>query len=132
MLALMKLRYKIAGGFIGLVVIALITLAIVLAHTSPCEPAPSIASGTETMKAIRYRCYGSADVLEFADVEIPRPAANEVLVRVRAAAVNPLDWHYMRGSPYLMRLGTGLGAPDDSRLGRDFSGTVEAVGINVK
>ena len=131
MLALMKLRYKIASGFIGLVVIALITLAIVLAHTSPCEPAPSIASGTETMKAIRYRCYGSADVLEFADVEIPRPAANEVLVRVRAAAVNPLDWHYMHGSPYLLRLGSGIGKPTDTRLGVDFAGVVAAVGPDV-
>jgi NADPH:quinone reductase-like Zn-dependent oxidoreductase len=131
MLAPMKLRYKILGGFFGLVVIAVVALAIVLAHTYPCEPAPSIASGTETMKAIRYRCYGSADVLEFADVEMPRPATNEVLVSVKAAAVNPLDWHYMRGSPYVLRLGSGIGRPKDTRLGVDFAGVVAAVGPDV-
>ena len=127
----MKLRYKILGGFFGLVVIAVVALSIVLAHTYPCEPAPSIASGTETMKAIRYRCYGSADVLEFADVEMPRPATNEVLVSVKAAAVNPLDWHYMRGSPYVLRLGSGIGRPKDTRLGVDFAGVVAAVGPDV-
>ena len=84
------------------------------------------------MKAIVYRCYGPPEVLQFEDVAKPKPADDEVLVRVRAAAVNPLDWHYMRGSPYIMRLGSGLGAPDDSRIGVDFAGTVEAVGINVK
>jgi NADPH:quinone reductase-like Zn-dependent oxidoreductase len=131
MLAPMKLRYKILGGFFGLVVIAVVALSIVLAHTYPCEPAPSIASGTETMKAIRYRCYGSADVLEFADVEMPRPATNEVLVSVKAAAVNPLDWHYMRGSPYFLRLGSGIGRPKDTRLGVDFAGVVAAVGSDV-
>jgi NADPH:quinone reductase-like Zn-dependent oxidoreductase len=83
------------------------------------------------MKAIVYRCYGSPDVLEFEDVEKPTPADNEVLVKVHAASVNPLDWHYMRGSPYIMRLGSGLGAPKDSRLGVDFAGTVEAIGKNV-
>jgi NADPH:quinone reductase-like Zn-dependent oxidoreductase len=56
---------------------------------------------------------------------------DQVLVKVHAAAVNPLDWHYMRGSPYIMRLGTGLGAPDEPRLGVDFAGTVESVGKDV-
>jgi NADPH:quinone reductase-like Zn-dependent oxidoreductase len=50
---------------------------------------------------------------------------------VQAASVNPLDWHYMRGKPYVMRGSAGLGAPDDIRLGVDFAGTVEAVGKNV-
>jgi len=127
----MKLRYKIAGGFLGLLVIAVAALAMVLGHTSPCDPAPSIAGGAETMKAIRYRCYGSADVVEFTDVEKPRPAANEVLVRVKAAAVNPLDWHYMHGSPYFMRLGSGIGRPKDTRMGVDFAGVVVAVGPDV-
>ena len=114
-----------------MVVIAVGVLAMVLAHTSPCEPAPSIASGVKTMKAIRYRCYGSADVVEFTDVEVPKPAANEVLVRVRAAAVNPLDWHYMRGSPYFLRLSSGIGKPKDTRMGVDFAGVVAAVGPDV-
>jgi len=84
------------------------------------------------MKAIVFRCYGSPDVLQFEDIEKPTPADDEVLVKVVAASVNPLDWHYMRGSPYLMRLGSGLGAPKSTSMGVDFSGTVEAVGKNVK
>jgi len=83
------------------------------------------------MKAIVYSCYGSPNVLELADVAKPIPADDELLVRIQAAAVNPLDWHYMRGSPYFMRLMAGLGAPTITRLGVDFSGTVEAVGKDV-
>ena len=127
----MKLRYKIMGGILIFLAIAMSALALVVSHTSACEPAPAVSNETETMKAIIYRCYGSPDVLEFTDVEKPRPADNEVLVKVVAAAVNPLDWHYMRGSPYIMRLGAGIGAPKDSRLGVDFAGTVEAVGKTV-
>ncbi len=99
-----------------------------LSYSAPCEPAPGVADGRDTMQAVRYRCYGSADVLAVETVEKPEPAADEVLVRVHAAAVNPLDWHYMRGSPYFLRLGSGIGKPEDPRLGVDFAGTVEAVG----
>jgi len=127
----MKLRYKVTSGILIFLAVAISSLALVLSHTSACGPAPAVSGETELMKAIVYRCYGSPDVLEFEDVEKPTPADNEVLVKVHAASVNPLDWHYMRGSPYLMRLGTGLGAPKDSRLGVDFAGTVEAVGKNV-
>lgn len=83
------------------------------------------------MKAIVYRCYGSADVLKLEDVAKPVPAEDEVLIKIRAASVNPLDWHYMRGSPYIMRLESGIGAPKDSRMGVDFAGTVESVGSAV-
>ncbi len=107
----MKLRYKVAGGILIVLAVAISSLALVLSHNSACGPAPAVSDETELMKAIVYRCYGSPDVLEFEDVEKPTPADNEVLVKVHAASVNPLDWHYMRGSPYLMRLGTGLGAP---------------------
>ncbi|MDH3350892.1 MAG: NAD(P)-dependent alcohol dehydrogenase [Gammaproteobacteria bacterium] len=84
------------------------------------------------MKAIVHRCYGSPDVLQFEDVEKPMPGDNEVLVEVAAAAVNPLDWHFVRGTPYFLRLLTGLGAPDATSLGVDFAGTVVAVGRDVK
>jgi len=84
------------------------------------------------MKAIVYRCYGLSDVLEFADLAKPTPADDEVLIRVHAASVNPYDSHFMRGSPYFMRLMTGLGAPSDTGLGVDFAGSVETVGRNVK
>jgi NADPH:quinone reductase-like Zn-dependent oxidoreductase len=127
----MKLRYRIARGFVVFLVVALSSLALVLSHNSACEVAPALAGQTETMKAIVNRCYGSPDVLTLEDVEKPTPVDNEVLVKVQAASVNPLDWHYMRGSPYLMRLGTGIGAPKDARMGVDFAGTVEAVGDKV-
>ena len=128
----MKLRYKIAGGILGFVAVAIFSLALVIGHSSACGPAPEVTGGTELMKAIVYRCYGSPDVLALEDVEKPTPTDDEVLVRVHAASVNPLDWHYMRGSPYIMRLGTGIGAPKDPRMGVDFAGTVEAVGSNVE
>jgi len=127
----MKLRYKVAGGILIFLAVSISSLAVVLSHNSACGPAPAVSEEMELMKAIVYRCYGSPDVLEFEDVEKPTPADNEVLVKIHAASVNPLDWHYMRGSPYIMRLGSGLGAPKDSRMGVDFAGMVEAVGKNV-
>jgi NADPH:quinone reductase-like Zn-dependent oxidoreductase len=127
----MKLRYKVAGGILIFMALALTSLALVLSHDSACGPAPAVSDESGLMKAIVYRCYGSPDVLEFEDLEKPSPADDEVLVKVRAASVNPLDWHYMRGSPYIMRLMSGLGSPNDTRLGVDFAGTVEAVGSKV-
>lgn len=82
-------------------------------------------------QAIAYCEYGTADVLRWVDVEKPVPADDELLVRVRAAAVNPHDWHYMRGTPYILRLDAGLRKPEITRLGVDFAGTVEAVGRDV-
>ena len=84
------------------------------------------------MKAIVYRSYGSPDVLRLEELEKPVPNDFQLLVRVRAAAVNPLDWHYMEGTPYIARLlEFGLLAPKNTRLGVDYAGTVEAVGKNV-
>jgi NADPH:quinone reductase-like Zn-dependent oxidoreductase len=114
----------------GLIVVAIAAGAIALSHTSACPAAGApVASGG--MKAIVYRCYGPPEVLKVEDIEKPVPKDNEVLVRVRAASVNPLDWHYMRGSPYLVRLDSGLGAPDSVRFGVDFAGVVEGVGSGV-
>jgi len=128
----MKLRYKIAGGFVTLMVLGISILAVTLSHNSACPPTASPADHDNPMQAVVYRCYGSPEVLQYETIEKPVPADNEVLVKVKAAGVNPLDWHYMRGSPYIMRLGTGIGAPKETRLGVDFAGTVEAVGVNVK
>ena len=83
------------------------------------------------MKAIIRQKYGSPDVLELTEVETPAPKDNEVLVEIHAASANPLDWHYMRGAPFLARLGEGLRKPRDTRLGVDIAGRVEAVGNNV-
>ena len=83
------------------------------------------------MKAVTRRCYGPPDVLAVENLEMPVPADNQMLVKVQAAAINPLDWHRVRGTPYVMRLGEGFGAPKDPRLGIDFAGTVVAVGKDV-
>ncbi len=83
------------------------------------------------MKAAIYTRYGPPDVLQIRDVEKPVPKDNEVLIRVRAASVNPLDWHFMRGTPYIVRMRAGLLKPKDKRLGIDVAGQVEAVGGNV-
>ena len=80
------------------------------------------------MKAIVYSHYGSPDVLTLEEVAKPVPADTEVLIRVRAASANPLDWHFMRGTPYFLRLMTGLRKPKVPRLGVDVAGVVEAVG----
>ncbi|MGI9220321.1 MAG: NAD(P)-dependent alcohol dehydrogenase [Woeseiaceae bacterium] len=127
----MKLRYKIINGFFAVLGVALIALAISVSYSSACGPAVNVESDAETMKAVVSRCYGGPEALQFVDVEKPRPGAKDVVVRVRAAAVNPLDYHYMRGSPYLMRLGIGIGSPDDERMGVDFAGVVAAVGSEV-
>ena len=82
-------------------------------------------------KAICYCSYGPADVLQLQEVEKPVPTDEQVLVKVRAAAANPLDWHFMRGTPYIMRLGSGLRVPAATRIGVDFSGVVESVGAKV-
>jgi NADPH:quinone reductase-like Zn-dependent oxidoreductase len=82
------------------------------------------------MKAIVYSSYGSPDVLRYEEIEKPTAGDDEVLLRVRAASVNPLDWHFMRGTPYLVRMMTGLRQPK-IRLGVDVAGRVEAVGRNV-
>ena len=83
------------------------------------------------MKAAVYTRYGPPDVVQIKDVEKPVPKDNEVLIEVRAASVNPLDWHFMRGTPYVVRLLTGLRKPKVTRLGVDVAGKVEAVGRNV-
>ena len=83
------------------------------------------------MHAIFYDRYGSPDVLRYEEVRNPIPADDEVLIRVRAAGVNPYDWHFMRGSPHLMRIMTGVRNPKDSRLGADVAGVIEAAGRNV-
>lgn len=83
------------------------------------------------MKAIVYTQYGSPDVLQFQEVEKPSPQENEVLVKIHAASVNPLDWHLMRAEPFLARLENGLFKPKVTRLGADIAGRVEAVGSAV-
>jgi NADPH:quinone reductase-like Zn-dependent oxidoreductase len=84
------------------------------------------------MKAIVNTKYGSPDILELREIDRPEVDAGGVLVRVRASSVNPLDWHCMRGSPYIGRLtGLGLRKPKGTVRGVDVAGHVEAVGDRV-
>jgi NADPH:quinone reductase-like Zn-dependent oxidoreductase len=126
----MKLRYKIASGILVVLFLLFSALALLIGYTADCPPPAKAASGS-TMKAVVYHCYGGPDVLEYVDVPMPVPADHEVLVKVHAAGVNPLDWHFMRGSPFVMRLMSGIGAPQNAAMGRDFAGVVQAVGDKV-
>ncbi len=83
------------------------------------------------MKAIVQDRYGAPDVLELCDVDPPEARDDEVLVRIRAASVNPLDWYQVTGTPYITRLGGGLRRPTQTIPGVDLSGQVEAVGASV-
>jgi NADPH:quinone reductase-like Zn-dependent oxidoreductase len=83
------------------------------------------------MKAVIYRRYGSPDVLEFEEIEKPTPADHEVLIKVRAASVNPFDCHLVRGRPYIFRIMMGLRKPKITKLGVDVAGQVETVGRKV-
>ncbi len=83
------------------------------------------------MKAIVYRTYGSPDILRLEEVPKPVPKDGEVLVRVHAASVNPLDWHLLRGKPYIVRPTSGWRKPKRNIPGVDVAGVVEAVGRDV-
>jgi NADPH:quinone reductase-like Zn-dependent oxidoreductase len=126
----LKRILKWTAGAIVLVLVAAFLVAY-WTSTNVCYDV-SAAAPSHPMRAIVYCDYGSPDVLKFQDIEKPVPGDNELLIRVRAASVNPLEWHYVRGTPYAMRLmGVGLRRPKEIRLGVDYAGTVEAVGKSV-
>jgi NADPH:quinone reductase-like Zn-dependent oxidoreductase len=107
-------------------------IALLIAYwrsTNDCDRLT--AAQGDTMKAIVYCDYGTADVLKLEDIEKPVPNDDQLLIKVRAVSVNPFDWHFMRGTPYLMRMESGLRKPKSPRIGVDFAGTVEKVGKNV-
>jgi len=83
------------------------------------------------MKAVVYENYGSPDVLQFTEVEIPVPRDNEVLVKVHAVSVNDWDWQLLQGIPFINRLINGLLKPNKKILGSDIAGRIEEVGKNV-
>lgn len=114
-----------------LLLVGIMGLAVTIRYQKDCPPPETIAQSDDGISAVTHHCYGGPEVLVLQQLEKPVPAANEVLVKVHSAGVNPLDWHYMRGAPYLMRLMSGIGAPAQARLGVDFAGTVEAVGSDV-
>lgn len=83
------------------------------------------------MRAAVRNTYGSPDVLEFQEIAKPDLTDDGVLVRVRAASINPADWYTLTGRPSIARIQGGLRKPKSNRLGIDFAGTVEAVGREI-
>ena len=129
---LLKRILKWTGRAI-LLALFLAVVAVFIAYwrsSNDCDRYSAVPSNP--MKAIVYCEFGGPDVLQLKEIEKPTPADNQLLVKVRAASLNPLDWHFMEGIPKIARaMGMGLRKPKSTRLGVDFAGTVEAVGKNV-
>jgi NADPH:quinone reductase-like Zn-dependent oxidoreductase len=89
------------------------------------------AAGTGRMRAVVHDRYGSPDVLEVRSIERPQPGSGEVLIGVAAASLNPLDWHFLTGTPYLLRLMAGLRRPRRPVRGADVAGIVAELGPDV-
>src|SRR6266568_1493413 len=131
----MKLKRILKGilKWTSLAILLLLFVGIILLFISywrSTNDCGRTAAPKNPMKAIVYCDYGLSN-LKLEDVEKPVPTDDQILVRVRAASVNPYDWHFIEGTPKIMRLGVGLRKPKDTRLGVDFAGTVEAVGKSV-
>src|ERR1700704_720071 len=102
-------------------------------ETRETQTAPGglVGADATTMKAIVQQKYGTPAILEFRDINKPLIAEDEVLIRVRAAAVNPGDWAIVGGLPYIARPVYGLGKPKNPVRGTDVAGEVEAIGASV-
>ena len=124
----MKLK-RVLKWSAGVILLALVIWVFIAYWMSTNECFRNASAPTNPMKAIVHCEYGSPDVLELKDVETPVPNDNQLLVRVRAVAVNPLDLTIT--GPLALRPMSGLRKPKETRVGVDYSGTVEAVGKNV-
>src|SRR6266850_5988057 len=111
------------------ILLALVLWGFIAYWTSSNDCDRKTATPGNPIKAIVHCEYGGPEVLKLEDVEKPMPADNQILVKVRAASVNPLDLT-IRG-PLPLRPIFGMRKPKDTRLGVDYAGTVEAVGKNV-
>ena len=126
----MKVK-RIFKWSLGIILLALIAWVEIAYWTSTNDCDRKAAAPSNPMKAIVYCDYGLKN-LKLENIEKPTPNDDQLLVRVRAASVNPYDWHFVEGTPKIMRaMGVGLRKPKDTRLGVDFAGTVEAIGKNV-
>ncbi|HUS42650.1 MAG TPA: NAD(P)-dependent alcohol dehydrogenase [Ilumatobacteraceae bacterium] len=94
-------------------------------HEATIAPLPT------TMTAVTARSYGGPEVLATEELPVPGPRAGELLVEVRASSLNALDWHFLTGTPYLMRLMIGIRRPKRFVRGADVAGSVVAVGTGV-
>ena len=119
----MTLKRKILLITLAVIAVAVTSFALALSYTAPCPTPQPLQEGAQRMKALVSRCYGPPTVLKLEDSVKPSPEPDQILVKVHAAAVNPLDWHSIRGEPYIMRMSSGIGAPNDISIGVDFAGT---------
>src|SRR5213075_2129309 len=129
----MKVLKRVLKWIIGAILVLLLLASLVgfIGYWRSTNDCGKAGAPTNPMKAIVYCDYGLAN-LKLEEIEKPVPNDDQILVRVRAASVNPYDWHFIEGTPKIMRMmGVGLRKPKDTRLGVDFAGTVEAVGKNV-
>src|SRR4051812_48985460 len=120
----MKLTRIIKGilkwTFMAIVVLLLLgVITIFIGYWRSTNDCGKTATVTNPVRAIVYCEFGSADVLKLENIEKPVPNDEQVLIKVRAASVNPYDWHFMRGIPYVMRTEAGLRKPKSTRLGGD-------------
>src|SRR5438094_1979804 len=126
----MKIK-RILKWSVIVIVLALLVWFQIAYWTSTNDYDRQTAAPNHPMKAIVYSDYGLSN-LKLENIEKPVPNDDQILVKVRAASINPYDWHFVEGTPYIMRMmGVGLRKPKETRLGVDLAGTVEAVGKNV-
>lgn len=108
-----------------------------MTETTRSSPSPTVSPDgaidplSEAMRAVVARSYGTPEVLAMEDVPVPSPAADEVLVRVHASSLNALDWHFLTGTPYVIRAVNGVRRPKRIIPGADVAGVVVAVGSDV-
>src|SRR5438477_8358187 len=121
---------RVVKWTLGTILLALVLWGFVAYWTSTNDCDRNAVTPQNPMKAIVYCDYGITN-LKLQEIEKPIPSDDQVLVRVRAASLNPLDGHFVRGMWLMRMVGGGLRKPKDTRLGVDYAGTVEAVGKNV-
>ena len=128
----MRLRNKILIGIAAVFGVAFAALAITVSYDSPCPSVAAVSPDSVSMRAIMNRCYGVPEGVRLERIAKPTPAEGKVLIKVHATSVNPAEWYGISGRPNLIRLESGIGAPQgDGRAGFDVAGIVEAVGANV-
>src|SRR5437763_2178082 len=115
----------------GVILLVLVSWMFIAYWTSTNDCNRYAAAPANPIKAIIKCDYGTPEILQVKDIEKPAPDDSQVLVRVRAASLNPLDGHFVRGMLLARVMGGGLRKPKDTRVGVDYAGVVEAVGKNV-